>query len=105
MLKFYAKQGALVSVPFHQPMVGQIPRYVGRSQDGHKLPATKEPFAVEASSRMGMRLARICNRGDLLPADKVTASHCRVPYVSVDHVNGEWVPTKQQRKTSNSNKD
>jgi len=104
MLKFYAKQGALVSVPFQSPLVGQRPRYVGRTQDDqNRLPASDEPFAAEASSRIGVRLARICSRGDLWAADKATANHCRVPFVGVSHVDGEWVPSKQPRKTSNTN--
>jgi len=108
MLRFYAKHGALVSVPFQSPLVGQRPRYVGRTQDDqNRLPASDEPFAAEASSRMGMRLARICGRGDLWAADKATAKYCRVPFVGVSHVDGEWVPSKPHRKTSitNPNKD
>jgi len=101
MLKFYAKDDLLVSVPFQRPFIGQLPRYVGRTQfAGGNLPAVEEPFATESGSRMGMRLIRLCRRGSLWPADKQTAAHCRVPFTTVSFADGAWTKVKPSRKST-----
>lgn len=101
MLRFYAKDDLLVSVPFQRPFIGQLPRYVGRTQfEGGRLPAVEEPFKADASTRMGMRLTRLCRRGSLWPADKQTASHCRVPFTAVSFDEGAWTKAKPSRKST-----
>jgi len=101
MLKFYAKDDLLVSVPFQRPFIGQLPRYVGRTQfEGGRLPAVEEPFKADSHTRMGMRLVKLCRRGSLWPADKQTAAHCRVPFTSVSFADGVWAKAKPSPRKS-----
>lgn len=96
ILKFYACEDTLVSVPGPRT-VGQPPRYVGRkfqpAADGKPAshPATEKPYEVDSSGQEGRRLKRVCRRdGSLYPADAATAKACGVELPSVTFANGAW---------------
>lgn len=103
VLKFYARADYKVTVPGHRPMVGQVPRYVGRefAADGLVHPASTDPFVIPVRRPEAQRLVKIVRRdGTLWPADPETARACRVPFVPVELVDGEWVEAKQQTKSA-----
>jgi hypothetical protein len=108
-LKFFAKGDLLVSKPGFLPRFagGDVPRYIGRSfvpRDGDKPAhhiATKEPYACEANSEEGRRLAFLTRRDACLwPADAETAAACGVKFVSTEFKDGEHVakPTKPPKE-------
>lgn len=95
-LRFCARGTALVSLPGERRVVGQHPRYVGRTLtivDGAATwPANDQPHECDSASQHGARLTKRCTAGDLWPADEQTASHCGVAFVAIDHVGGAWLP-------------
>jgi len=103
VLNFYARGDLKVSVPGHRPMVGQVPRYVGRDfvAAGMSHPATHEPFSIPVKRPEAARLVKIVRRDAALwPADVETARVCKVPFVPVEWVEGEWIEQKQQTKSA-----
>lgn len=96
ILKFYACEDTLVSVPGPRA-VGQAPRYVGRTfQPGSggkppSHPASEKPYQVDSDSEEGRRLKLICRRdGALYPADAETAKACGVDLPNVTFADGAW---------------
>jgi len=99
MLKFYAKADQLVTVPGSRPVVGQPPKYIGRSFDRDSLafPATEEGFTCESESDRGRRLTKLTRRdSSLWAANGKTAAHCGVPFVQLEFADGVWV--RQSRR-------
>lgn len=93
-LKFYAREDQLVRMPgVGRGAPGQPVPYVGRAFDAKTrgYPATEEPYAVDADSDSGRRLAELCRRDQSLwPADKETAEACGVEFVVVAFDGGVW---------------
>lgn len=100
-LRFYSRDGLLVSFPNARNIVGQPMRYIGRElreivHDGAKrfaYVATAEPFEVDESTECARRLVKLTRRdSSLWPADEHTARACGVQLVKVaqDH-DGEWI--------------
>jgi hypothetical protein len=104
-LRFYARGNLLVNVPgLHHPSKGgTIAQYVNRKMEtkpgeGFLFPAQKGAFEIPVDSREARRLAKRMRREHCLwPADKATAEACRVPFVSVELVDGEWVPKETEQ--------
>lgn len=101
-LRFYARGTALVSLPGERRVVGQHPRYVGRTLkivDGAATwPANEEP--VECASEQAARLVRRCAAGDLWPADEITAARCGVSFVPIEFADGAWAPAAPKPSTA-----
>ncbi len=99
-LKFYAKAGDCCPWP-NSHHFGQPRRYVGRQYTapdeskgtGATWPAKKEPDEVESTTPDGEHLIRYCLKGNLWPADEVTAAACGVDLPKLKQgADGEWVP-------------
>ena len=112
ILKFCAKDDQLVVVPGTAQYAGQVARYVNRECKVDKddagaevisWPATAEPYAVEAGSTDGRRLAKLTQRdGALLPFDKATADAIGVAFVPIKFTAGVWVTTPAAPKKGDS---
>jgi hypothetical protein len=96
ILKFYACEDTLVSVPGPRA-VGQPPRYVGRTFSPAKAgkpaahPADQEPYEVDSDTDEGRRMKLVCRRdGALYPADAETAKACCVEFVTPTFRDGAW---------------
>lgn len=94
-LSFFPTAGQLVTMPDSRPMVGQLPKYVGRTYDPktrqHK--ANDKPFECEMTGKRGRRLMKLARRDkSLLPSNKDTAVACGVSFVKPerDKESGEW---------------
>ena len=112
-LRFYPRPGMLCWDPERRPTQagGHPAGYVGRhlvraKRDGDGnitqsafYAANDEPYEVFAASHSGRRLAKLCRRGELWPADKETAAYCGVKFVRVEKGDGgEWVEAKSRPK-------
>jgi len=103
-LRFYARPGFVLSMPGPK-VAGTAPKSIGRTlrveEQVISNPAVKEAVEIESSTQEGRRIIRVmrCDAPDypLWPADKGTADVCGVPYVDVEHVDGEWQPKKISR--------
>ena len=95
-LRFYARGDLKPFVPGYRPMVGNLPRYVGRTVkvvDGVAThPAENKAHEVDADSDAGRRLAKMARFGDIWCADRETAAACSTEFVPVKFADGEWVP-------------
>ncbi len=107
MLKFYAREDALVRYPGIVPAIGQAPRYIGREflmgeaergADGKMRttkpasnPATKDPAEFAEGTAEAAAVMRHCRKGALWAADKDTAAACGVEFVAVEFKDGVWV--------------
>jgi hypothetical protein len=111
-LKFYARKDLTVNArPGWTPPIGQPVPTVNRALvivDGIPTwPAQPEPFVCESDSPVGRHILRAFSRRSgkkdppLWPADEATAHAVAQPFVRVDLVDGEWVPSKApEPKTS-----
>ena len=107
-LRFYARGSDLVSLPGERRIVGQQPRYIGRSLksvtvDGKAFPArpaTEEPHCCEADGAQAPKLIQRAQEGSLWPADHATATACGVPFVEVSFFDGEWLPSERPKPIS-----
>lgn len=114
MLKFYAREDALVRYPGIVAAFGQAPRYIGREfligeaergADGKMRttkpashPATKDPAEFVDGTPEAEAAKRHCRKGALWAADKATAAACGVAFVETEFKGGAWVAksTKKQ---------
>ena len=94
-LRFYARGDLLARVPGYAPIVGTLPRYIGRTAsviDGiTSHPATKEAFEIDSESQHAPRLAKMARRGDVWCADVATAAHAGAEFAPVRFDSGEWI--------------
>lgn len=110
-LRFHARGTGLVSLPGENRIVGQLPRYIGRTLkliDGAAAwPANAEPHECDSSSPTAARLAKRCRAGELWAADEATAAACGVEFVALDHSDGAWIPaaSKPKRASYQTTKD
>lgn len=106
-LSFFAREG-LAYDRTRPRRVGQEPGYIGREKrvvDGRvSWPAMSTPYVMtlDLGDRLGNDLAyrvlpdlcthdlRNGNPAALWPADAETAAWCGVPFVKVEHRDGEW---------------
>jgi len=94
-LRFFAREGLLVTEPGAVRCVGQHLRYVGRVYDHatRQLVAAEVPSEYDPASGAGQRLIKITHRDrSLWPADEATAHACGVPFVPVVYTDGQWEP-------------
>lgn len=89
---------------------GHAPGYVGRTlvapvRSGERIieparyAANKDAYEVHSATRSGRRLAKLCLRGELWPADKVTAAFCGVDFPQVEFsTEGEWEIAKRKTR-------
>ena len=112
-LSFFPRPGMLCWDPERRPTHrgGQPAGYVGRKLskavkdgDGNVVTpaayvAKDVPYEVFAASHSGRRLAKLCRRGELWPADRMTAAHCGVEFVELEQgEDKEWRPAKTKPK-------
>lgn len=113
ILKFYAREDALVRYPGLTPRAGQPARYVGRdfiagetapipgtdkrqTMKPASNPAKPQPDEFDSESAEGQALMRHCRKNGLWAADKDTAAACGVEFVPVELVDGMWVQKKSK---------
>lgn len=102
-LKFYAREGCLVTKPGVTRFVGQAEQYAGRRRvlgPNGKTSAyigTRAPFAVDSDSEHAQRYVKHVLRGALWPADAETAAFCNtkatpeLEFVAMSGADlGEW---------------
>lgn len=110
-LRFHARGTGLVSLPGENRIVGQLPRYIGRSLkmiDGATAwPANADAHECDSASDHGARLMKRCRRGELWAADEATATACGVEFVALEHSDGAWIPaaSKPKRASYQTTKD
>jgi hypothetical protein len=101
MLKFFAREDQLVFHPASAPLVGQSPRYVGRSHNLETggFPAYDASHDFDATTPEGVRLAKLVRREHCLwPADETTASHCGVPFIQTEFKDGAHIAKPSKKK-------
>lgn len=110
-VKFYARGPGIVTHPGTRPIVGNMPRYVGRRSkmvDGSGIvdgvlryapqasyPVKQEGDIFPEKSREARQLIRRVRKEELWAANEETAKFCGVPYVALEFTDGEWSPRKQ----------
>ncbi len=71
-----------VNDPNHVRFVGNPAGYVGRRYDSETgtYPVSNEPSVFELEGRVGARILKLLQRGELFPADKATADLAGVEF-------------------------
>lgn len=101
-MKFYARSG--FNVYTHgAKFVGQANNYMGqRWIEGSVTTAlihTEEPFECERTTPDGKKAIKACRAGELWPADRETASVCRVPFMELEYFDSQWVLKRPVKST------
>ena len=100
MLKFFARDDALVREAGVHPQIGQASRYYGRTFDSASrgYPATREGFEVQEDSEDAQKCAKQLRKG-MLFASKETCAALGVPFVDFEFKDGaNVVKTAPQKK-------
>jgi hypothetical protein len=103
ILKFIAREDALVREPGIRPAIGQAARYVGRYFDAalrghpaHDKPAEFDTDKIEPVDVSDLK--RAARKGGIWPADAATAAECGVALPEVEFSEGVWSLKKRVEK-------